>query len=192
MRDVRAKLSRGGRYRCRAYARSPALAWQRTSRRKPGVAVRGLIRRSAVAAGPAVVLPGPAAGATASAGAPVPGWSVTSTSSTDPDRPAVLGVVHHVESCVAIGVHAKASGRGASRAVGMDPPGLTPNAPGPTFAALLGVACSTRTTCTAVGASTIAGASRAPGGAPERRGLTYLSHRASALWLAHACRLAPS
>ena len=39
--------------------------------------MRGLIRRAAVAAGAAVVLLGPAAGAAASASASVPGWSIT-------------------------------------------------------------------------------------------------------------------
>jgi hypothetical protein len=194
--DFRAKLSRGGRYRCPAYPRTrvgiPACVQE-----KAGVAVRSLIRRGAVAAGPAVMLPGPAAGAAASASAPVPGWSCPSTPNPQiPTGQLSWASCAASNSCVAIGVHVKASGRRASLAeqwnVASGRIEPTPNPPGSAFAALLGVAGSTRMACTALGASTIAGASQPL--VERRNGVAWrISHnRASALWPAHACRLAPS
>src|SRR5215470_15641066 len=133
--------------------------------------MHGLMWRAAVAAGAAVVLLGPVAGAgasvnTASASPPVPGWSVTAT--PNPEIPT--GQLFWVscpasDSCMAVGVHIKASGQGASLAEQWNGSSWrivrTPNPPGSTFAALAGVACSSPVACTAVGTSTIGGAAQA-------------------------------
>jgi hypothetical protein len=102
----------------------------------------------------------------ASASAPVPGWSITPTPNPEvPTGQLVWASCPASNSCMAVGVYVKTSGQGASLAEQWNGSSWrivrTPNPPGSTFSVLFGVACSTPVACTAVGTSTVAGATQA-------------------------------
>src|SRR6516165_6759438 len=160
------------------------------SGRQWGVAMRGLIRRAAVAFGAAAVLLGPAAGAAAGTSAPVPGWSITPSPNPVIPTGQLFGVsCPAANSCMAVGTYVKASGAGVTLAERWDGTSWrilpTPNPARATVSALNGVACSTPSACTAVGQAIIGGVSQAlaerwngrswriqrtpnPGGSPSR------------------------
>src|SRR6516165_9924069 len=136
------------------------------SGRQWGVAMRGLIRRAAVAFGAAAVLLGPAAGAAAGTSAPVPGWSITPSPNPVIPTGQLFGVsCPAANSCMAVGTYVKASGAGVTLAERWDGTSWrilpTPNPARATVSALNGVACSTPSACTAVGQAIIGGVSQA-------------------------------
>jgi len=95
----------------------PAPPRRMPSGRQWGVAMRGLIRRAAVAFGAAAVLLGPAAGAAAGTSASVPGWSIAPSPNPVIPTGQLFGVsCPAANSCVAVGTYVRSSGAGVALA----------------------------------------------------------------------------
>src|SRR5215469_11290649 len=126
--------------------------------------MRGLIRRATVAAGAAAVLLGPAVGAAASvnaapaasAGAPMPGWSIVPTRSSLARTGQLAGLsCPSSSSCTAVGNFTRRSGVAVTLAEHWDGRGwaiqATPSPRAARLSALFSVSCSSPSACTAVG-----------------------------------------